>query len=247
MTDHYANSKVINVTAKDFDSSFNLKKKPSKAGLIVFHATWCGFCVQLSPEYKKVAAKAGVKLYSIDADLEGSKEVFAHFKVSGFPTIRFMSKNGKVGSESYMEERDAATMMKYIKDKSTSGGAKKKVAKKGKKAAKKVAKKCSGKACKGKCTGGKCKAAKKCVGKKCKGKCHGGKCKAQKGGNLKKDIVKSLKKVKKVVKKTLKKAKKMVGGKKKARKPSAYNKHVSAEMKKGKSMKQAAASWKLKK
>ena len=31
------------------------------------------------------------------------------------------------------------------------------------------------------------------------------------------------------------------------RKPSAYNKHVSAEMKKGKSMAQAAASWKSKK
>ena len=31
------------------------------------------------------------------------------------------------------------------------------------------------------------------------------------------------------------------------RKPSAYNKHISSEMKKGKSMAQAAASWKLKK
>ena len=84
MTDHYANSKVINVTAKDFDSSFNLKKKPTQSGLIVFHATWCGYCVQLSPEYKKLAAKSGVKLYSIDADLPGSKEVFAKFLMLKF-------------------------------------------------------------------------------------------------------------------------------------------------------------------
>ena len=31
------------------------------------------------------------------------------------------------------------------------------------------------------------------------------------------------------------------------RKPSAYNKHISAEMKKGKSMKEASKSWKVKK
>ena len=36
-------------------------------------------------------------------------------------------------------------------------------------------------------------------------------------------------------------AKKTVGGKK--RKPSAYNMHIKKEMKKGKTMKQAAASW----
>ena len=35
--------------------------------------------------------------------------------------------------------------------------------------------------------------------------------------------------------------------KKPKRKPSAYNKHVSSEMKKGKSMKEAAISWKAQK
>jgi hypothetical protein len=35
--------------------------------------------------------------------------------------------------------------------------------------------------------------------------------------------------------------------KKPKRKPSAYNKHISSEMKKGKSMKEAAKSWKAKK
>jgi hypothetical protein len=35
--------------------------------------------------------------------------------------------------------------------------------------------------------------------------------------------------------------------KKVKRKPSAYNKHISAEMKKGKSMSDAAKSWKAKK
>ena len=226
MADHYANSKVVNVTGKDFDSSFKLKKSPKQSGLIVFHAVWCGFCVQLSGEYKKLAAKSGVKLYSIEADAEGSQEVFAHFGVTGFPTIRFLSKDGKVSSKTYLGERDVASMMKFIKSSGMSGGAKKKVVKK---------KKCSGK-CKGKCVGGQCKKSvkkcKKCKGKcngkqckkpvkkcKCKGKCAGGKCKPQKGGAKKrgrgrpKDV--PMKKLEKAVIKSYKKVKKMLGGKKK--------------------------------
>ena len=200
MADHFKGGKVSNISRKDFDDSFKLKKSPGKNSLIVFHQPWCGFCVQLAPEYKKISTK----VYSVNGELPGSDEVFAHFGVSGFPTIRFMSKDGKVGSKTYLGERDSSSLMKFIKSSGMSGGAKKKVVKK---------KKCNGK-CKGKCAGGKCKKpVKKC---KCKGKCSGGKCKPQKGGakrGRKKDV--PMKKLEKAVIKSLKKVKKMLGGKKK--------------------------------
>ena len=185
MADHFKGGKVSNISRKDFDASFKLKKSPGKNSLIVFHMPWCGFCVQLAPEYKKISTK----VYSINGELPGSDELFAHFGVSGFPTIRFMSKDGKVGSKTYLGERDSSSLMKYIKSAGMSGGAKKKVVKK---------KKCNG---------------------KCKGKCAGGKCKAQKGGAKKrgrgrpKDV--PMKKLEKAVIKSLKKVKKMLGGKKK--------------------------------
>ncbi len=209
MADHFKGGKVANISRKHFDDSFKLKKSPGKSSLIVFHQPWCGFCVQLAPEYKKISTK----VYSVNGELPGSDEVFAHFGVTGFPTIRFMSKDGKVDSKTYLGERDTSSMMKYIKSSGMSGGAKKKVVKK---------KKCTGTKCSGKCHGGKCKKVKKPV-KKCKckgkGKCTGGKCKAQKGGAKKRGRGRpkdgSLKKMKKAVKKTLKKVKKMLGGKKK--------------------------------
>ncbi len=282
MADHFKGGKVLTISRKDFDSSFKLKKSPGKNSLIVFHQPWCGFCLQLAPEYKKISTK----VYSVNGELPGSDEVFAHFAVTGFPTIRFLSKDGKVGSKTYLGERDASSMMKFIKSAGMSGGAKKKVVKKKQKGG------CVGKSCNGKCHGGKCGSnklkkqidnlfrkydkldseyedthddeiadkrdnvylkmekltikylkeggkfkdlelssnwrksdfqkggAKKC---KCKGKCSGGKCKAQKGGAKKRGRGRpkdsSLKKIKKAVKKSLKKSlkkvKKMLGGKKK--------------------------------
>ena len=184
MADHFVGAKIINISRKDFDSSFKLKKKPGMNSMVVFHQPWCGFCVQLAPEYKKLSKKAGIKVYSMNGELPGSDEVFAHFGVQGFPTMRPMSKDGNVGSKTYLENRDVETMFKFIKSPGMSGGAKKnKVVKK---------KKCQ--KCKGKCVGGQCKkSVKKC---KCKGKCVGGQCKkVQKGGSkIMKSIIKKVRK-----------------------------------------------------
>jgi len=228
MADHFKGAKVITLSAKDFDSSMKLKKKPGKNTLIVFHANWCGFCLQLAPVYKQLSSKT--KVYSIEADLPGSSEIFQHYQIQGFPSIRYMDKNGKIDTENYYGERDVASMIKYIKEKSTSGGAKRKAAKK---PAKKQVKKCVGKGCKGKCSG-KCKKQKGgCSGGKCSGACKGGACKAHKGGAKKKrgrgrpkDT--TMKKIKKKVQKSLKKVKKMLGGKKKKVAKKTINKRKPA-------------------
>ena len=152
MADHFKGGKVSNISKKHFDSSFKLKKSPGKASLIVFHQPWCGFCVQLAPEYKKISTK----VYSMNGELPGSQEVFAHFGITGFPTIRFLSKDGKVGSKTYLGERDASSMLKFIKSSGMSGGGKKK----------KVVKKKKCNKCKGKCAGGQCKKPKKSIKKR---------------------------------------------------------------------------------
>lgn len=126
MSNHYKAGKVINLTRKDFDGSFKLKKAPGKDGLIVFHANWCGFCVQLAPQYVELSKKAGIKLYAVEVDTSGCQDIFEHYQIQGFPSIRFISKNGNIDMENYMGDRDVASMMKYIKEKGTKGGAKKK-------------------------------------------------------------------------------------------------------------------------
>jgi thioredoxin-related protein len=139
MTDHFKGGKIKTLTKKDFDSSFNLKKAPGKNSLIVFHMPWCGFCVQLAPEYKKISTK----VYSINGELPGNGEIFKHFKITGFPTIRFVSKNGVISNSTYTGNRDVNSMLEYIKEFSnqTGGGKLQKLKKVVKKPKKKVIKK----------------------------------------------------------------------------------------------------------
>lgn len=192
-------NKVKEITSKDF-SSFKIKSTPKVPSIIVFYASWCGYCQMLVPEYNKLSNTSGIKVYSIEADVPGNKEIFQHFQVQGFPTIRYVNKLGEIDMETYYGDRDAKSMLKYIKEKGTKGGAKRKQVKKTQKGG------CVGKRCNGHCKGGKCKKKVPACGK-CKGKCKGGQCKRQRGG--------SIKTVKKVVKKVVKSVKKMVGGKRK--------------------------------
>ena len=127
-----------------------------------------------------------------------------------------MNKLGEIDSETYYGERDVESMYKFIKDKSTSGGAKKPLPKPIKKPIKKVAKKpakeqkggCGSHQCGGGCKGGKCKPQKGGAEKKKRGR---GRPKDPTLVKMKKKVKKTMKKLKKVSKVTLKK---MLGGKK---------------------------------
>jgi thiol-disulfide isomerase/thioredoxin len=97
------NTQVINVTNSDFTGG--KLKKSTACGMIFFGAGWCHYCVKASPEFEKAAKMLGssYNFYFLDCSDDGS---FANknFKVNGYPTIKFVSKNGVVG-EDYTGER----------------------------------------------------------------------------------------------------------------------------------------------
>ena len=151
-------SNVKTLMKKDFDNNYKIKST-KKSGMVVFFATWCGYCEMLVPEYKKLSKKTGINVYAIDVDK--NPEVTRFFQVQGFPTIRYVNSKGEIDSKTYMGERTANEMIKYIKSRGMKGGG----------IIKKIKKRvvCKGKECKKvKC---KCKKVMKCKGKSCKGKC----------------------------------------------------------------------------
>ena len=112
----FSGAKVIELSKKDFDNSFKIKS--GKSGMVVFYAPWCHFCQMLVPEYKKLSMKSGIKVYAINVD--ENQEVTSNFGVQGFPTIKYVNKLGEIDGETYYGERDAESMMKFIKEKSMS-------------------------------------------------------------------------------------------------------------------------------
>ena len=85
--------------------------------MVLFYAPWCGHCKAIFPEWKKLAAAVSpsIKIAQVDADQH--KDLAGHYKVEGFPTIKFMAP----GKEpvAYNGGREVEDFVKYIAEKAT--------------------------------------------------------------------------------------------------------------------------------
>ncbi|EKX51721.1 hypothetical protein GUITHDRAFT_102326 [Guillardia theta CCMP2712] len=84
--------------------------------LVQFYAPWCGHCRLMEEHYEDLAKLykpvANTIIARIDADQYRS--VRDKFEVNGYPTIKFFPRGAKIPSDTYMGERDAETMVKYL-------------------------------------------------------------------------------------------------------------------------------------
>jgi protein disulfide-isomerase len=90
---------VIQVTPENF-SGKKLKHPmidSSTKGLIVFYADWCGHCKKTAPVYTKVANALGKSFPLFAFDCVAYKEFSQKLNIEGFPTIRYINKDGSLG------------------------------------------------------------------------------------------------------------------------------------------------------
>lgn len=110
-----AASNVIELTDKNFDSVVIDSKIPT---IVDIYASWCGHCKRLNPVYEELAdtfshAKDKVQIVKIDGD--ANRKVAKKYKVSGFPTIKFINSDGSV--EDVNVGRDLDSLANYLTDK----------------------------------------------------------------------------------------------------------------------------------
>lgn len=100
-----SSDEVVQLTSANFD---RLVTNSEHVWIVEFFAPWCGHCVALAPEYKKVAKalKGVVKVGSVDCDEH--KDMAGKFSVQGFPTIKIFT--GK-SSTDYQGERSAKAIV----------------------------------------------------------------------------------------------------------------------------------------
>ncbi|EKX38962.1 hypothetical protein GUITHDRAFT_165054 [Guillardia theta CCMP2712] len=81
-----ADSRVIGLTAKDFDEQ--VMESDDSFWLVEFYAPWCGHCKQLAPQYEKVAKNLHglIKVGAVNCDED--KQLCGKFGVRGFPTLK---------------------------------------------------------------------------------------------------------------------------------------------------------------
>jgi protein disulfide-isomerase A6 len=93
---------------------------PSKNVIVSFTAPWCGHCKNMKPHYEKVAAtfkpESECIVANIDADNKKNTHIAQKYEVSGFPTIKFFSKDNKE-PEDYDGGRTEADFIAYLNEK----------------------------------------------------------------------------------------------------------------------------------
>ena len=92
----------------------------TKDVLIELYAPWCGHCKSLEPIYKKLAQKYKDESNLVIAKLDATaNDVPPEYKASGFPTIYFAPKGGKLKPVKYEGARELNDFVKFLEEKST--------------------------------------------------------------------------------------------------------------------------------
>jgi len=109
-------SNVVTLTTANFDK---VVLDASKHVLVEFYAPWCGHCKRLVPDYEKLANiyknEPNVVIAKVDADAE--KELGSRYGVTGFPTLKFFSKDQKSEPEEYGQGRDLDSFVSFLNEK----------------------------------------------------------------------------------------------------------------------------------
>jgi protein disulfide-isomerase A6 len=109
-----APSAVLALTPENFDAE--IVNDASTDALVEFYTPWCGHCKQLAPVYENLGHvfrnEPGVKIAKVDCN--ANSELCGKYGVSGYPTLKWFSKEDKAHPTAYSESRELASFVSFI-------------------------------------------------------------------------------------------------------------------------------------
>jgi protein disulfide-isomerase A1 len=78
----------------------------------LYHANWCGHCVQFQPEWRKIKNELDKKgIMHEEYEETSNKSIMEKNQINGYPTIR-ITKNGKTSD--YKGQRNMASIVAAV-------------------------------------------------------------------------------------------------------------------------------------
>lgn len=111
-------SKIIELKRENFNESTGKFNHPKlkHTSFVLFAADWCGYCVRFAPIIKSVSNVFGDSFQIFVVDCTNDTYISTKVKgVQGFPTLMFMSGDGRV-YKSYQGERTVDALLKAVCD-----------------------------------------------------------------------------------------------------------------------------------
>lgn len=109
------------LTMNDFklkDGNYIIKKNNGKKGLLLVYAPWCGYSKMIGPEWREFNKnkKYFVTALNVEKKNSGNKIIAKELNISGYPTIKYVNKDGKV-LDTYDSDRNIEGFIKYLSEK----------------------------------------------------------------------------------------------------------------------------------
>mmetsp|Transcript_23329 Transcript_23329/g.51538 ORF Transcript_23329/g.51538 Transcript_23329/m.51538 type:complete len:243 (-) Transcript_23329:507-1235(-) len=114
-----AHGDAIELTEKDFEEKvFN-----GKFSFVKFYAPWCGHCKKIKPDWDKLAdawnkPDKNAQIFDVDCISDGGKPLCEKYGVSGYPTLKYFSKDTTDQGQSYEGGREYSDLKKFVKKES---------------------------------------------------------------------------------------------------------------------------------
>lgn len=124
----------IDPTTKNIEEFNNYIEKDNQHAFVLFYMVGCGPCEMTRPEWEKIEDNLGDNIKESDiiiadinqdvlqnSDLKPKYLTEQNISINGFPTIHYVSKNGKLVEE-YEGQRTADAFKKWIESKQKMSG-----------------------------------------------------------------------------------------------------------------------------
>lgn len=113
-----SNKEDLYFNLEGFENEEKINVEPNQCVIVLFHATWCGYCKQFMPDWDKFKHKMDGKMVNGKQvgirEVESEDAMIKNYEIEGYPTVKAIDSNGN--ETTYEGARDLKGLMAFASE-----------------------------------------------------------------------------------------------------------------------------------